>query len=108
MAEIDINIKKSTVILATAGKYCEDDIKLLVGLQEKTVTADTVSKMITPDAEYAGLSKITVNPTPSTSKTVTPSTVEQTVNPDTGKLLCYCCSCSVGCSTSSDCRYSRC
>lgn len=58
-----------------------------VPTQTKTVTAiasGTVS--VTPDSGYT-LSEVTVNPTPSQTKSVTPSTSAQTISPDSGKLL---------------------
>ena len=38
-------------------------------------------------SEGKTIKKVTINPTPSQSKTVTPSTSQQTVSPDSGKLL---------------------
>ena len=54
--------------------------------EEKTVTAGTSTKVVTP-SNGKTIKKVTVNPTPSQSKTVTPSTSQQTVSPDSGKLL---------------------
>ena len=55
--------------------------------QSKTVTAGTADVTVTPDATYDGLSSVVVQPTPSQTKSVTPSTSAQTVSPDSGKLL---------------------
>ena len=54
--------------------------------EEKTVTAGTSVKVVTP-SDGKTIKKVTINPTPSQSKTVTPSTSQQTVSPDSGKLL---------------------
>ena len=56
-------------------------------LQSKTVAAGTTDVTVTPDATYDGLSSVVVQPTPSQTKSVTPSTSAQTVSPDSGKLL---------------------
>ena len=56
-------------------------------LQSKTVAAGTADVTVTPDATYDGLSSVVVQPTPSQTKSVTPSTSAQTVTPDSGKLL---------------------
>ena len=44
--------------LNTKGKYCPEDITVVPQLQEKTVTSNG---KVTPDANYAGLSGVTVN-----------------------------------------------
>ena len=49
---------KDGVLLKTAGKYCPEDIIVKPNLQTKTVTANG---KVTPDANYAGLSEVTVN-----------------------------------------------
>ena len=56
-------------------------------LQSKTVAAGTTDVTVTPDATYDGLSSVVIQPTPSQTKSVTPSTSAQTVSPDSGKLL---------------------
>ena len=56
-------------------------------LQSKTVTAGTTNVTVSPDASYDGLSSVVVQPTPSQTKSVTPSTSAQTVTPDSGKYL---------------------
>ena len=56
-------------------------------LQSKTVTAGTSDILVEPDVGYDGLSDVTVEPTPSQSKSATPTTSAQTITPDSGKLL---------------------
>lgn len=53
----------------------------------QTVTAGTTAKTISPSTGNIGLSSVTVNPTPSQTKSATPTTEEQTISPDLGKLL---------------------
>ncbi len=84
MATTNIELNKASVTLATQGTYCTNDILVTAKLQEKTTTAGLSAISVSPDANYAGLSKVTINPTPSGSKT---TTVNGTVNPDSGKLL---------------------
>ena len=75
---------KDGVLLKTAGKYCPEDITVVPQLQEKTVTSNG---KVTPDANYAGLSGVTVNvqaaPTLKT-KTVTPTKSQQNIAADSG------------------------
>lgn len=54
--------------------------------EEKTVTAGTAQKVVTPSNGKL-LSKVTINPTPSQAKTATPTAAQQTIKPDSGKLL---------------------
>lgn len=53
----------------------------------QTVTAGTTAKTISPSTGNIGLTSVTVNPTPSQTKSATPTTEEQTISPDLGKLL---------------------
>lgn len=55
---------KDGVLLKTAGKYCPEDITVVPQLQEKTVTPSETQQTATPDANYAGLSKVTVEAIP--------------------------------------------
>ncbi len=48
------------ITLATAGKYCADNIKVWPFLQEKTVELTDAQQEITPDGGYAGLSRVIV------------------------------------------------
>lgn len=78
---------KDGVLLKTAGKYCPEDIIVVPQLQTKTVTSN--GKVI-PDANYAGLSEVTVNvpATPTQEKTITiTENGTQEVAPDSGKVL---------------------
>lgn len=56
-------------------------------LQSKTVAAGTSDITVSPDSGYDGLSSVTVQPTPSQTKSVNPTRAAQTVSPDSGKLL---------------------
>lgn len=58
MATTNIEMNKSVVTLATGGTYCENDIKVSVKLQEKTMTTNGG---ITPDIRYRGIEKVTVS-----------------------------------------------
>ena len=53
----------------------------------QTVTAGTTAQTIKPSTGNIGLSSVTVNPTPSQTKSATPTTEEQMISPDSGKLL---------------------
>lgn len=53
----------------------------------KSVTADTDPISVVPDAGYDGIAVVGVGPTPSQTKSVTPTSSSQTVTPDEGKLL---------------------
>ena len=78
---------KDGVLLKTAGKYCPEDIIVVPQLQEKTVTSNGKE---TPDANYAGLSEVTVNvpETPTQEKTITiTENGTQEVVPDSGNVL---------------------
>lgn len=57
------------------------------GDTSKTITAGTSNKTSSIPAGYTSGGTITVKPTPSQTKTVTPSTSAQTISPDSGKLL---------------------
>lgn len=54
--------------------------------EEKTVTAGTSAKTVTPTAGKT-MSKVTVNPTPTEAKTAIPSQVAQIVTPSSGNYL---------------------
>lgn len=80
--ELSLTSKRTT--LKTAQKYCATDITLDVAVQDKSVTPSSAPQNVTADTGYAGLGTVTVNPTPSETKT---ATTNGTVTPDSGKLL---------------------
>ena len=57
-----------------------------IELEELAITAGTADKTQTA-ADGKGYSKVTVKPTPSQTKSVTPGASQKTVTPDAGKLL---------------------
>ena len=68
---------KDGVLLKTAGKYCPEDITVVPQLQEKTVTPSETQQTATPDANYAGLSKVTIGAVQTKEVTVTPAKGQQ-------------------------------
>lgn len=67
------NIKVNKTILGVTGTYGGEDINL----QEKTVNPTPSQQEIIPDAEYDGLSKVTVNAIATEELSVTPTTQQQ-------------------------------
>ena len=65
------------VNLNTKGKYCPEDITVVPQLQEKTVTPSETQQTATPDANYAGLSKVIVGAVQTKEVTVTPAKGQQ-------------------------------
>lgn len=65
---MDIKLKSTTGIkLLTAKKYCTEDINVIPELQAKSVTPSAAQQVVTPDANFAGLSSVTVEPGTDTS-----------------------------------------
>lgn len=65
---MDIKLKSTTGIkLLTKKKYCIEDINVIPELQAKSVTPSTAQQVVMPDADFAGLSSVTVEPGTDTS-----------------------------------------
>lgn len=75
---MNINLNNQNgVKLNTKGKYCPEDITVVPQLQEKTVTPSETQQTATPDANYAGLSKVIVGAVQTEEVTVTPAQGQQ-------------------------------
>lgn len=59
--EIKIKSPKGVKLL-TEQKYCVENIDVVPELQNKTVTPSDTQQVVTPDAEFAGLGSVTVEP----------------------------------------------
>ena len=78
------------VITPSAGKFFDQFTVNAAPLDEaQTVTAGTSAKTVSPTGSNIGIKSVTVNPTPSETKSVTLTVPGETVTvtPDSGKLL---------------------
>ena len=71
----------------TEGHYFSSVTVQALNLQEKTVDAEEAEVDVEADSSYDGLSKVTINPIQTESKTVTATKEEQVVSPTSGKYL---------------------
>lgn len=86
---------KSAVPSTDAQTITPDTGKLLSSVEiaatpldeAKAVTANTIPMIVRPSEGKLGMKSVAVNPTPSSTKTVTPTKETQTVSPDGGELL---------------------
>ena len=81
-SDIKVDLAPKT-ITATA----EATLAGINGAIELTAETSAFTKTSTADYSNGFITSVKVNPTPSQSKVVTPTMTEQTVSPDTGKLL---------------------
>lgn len=73
------NIKVNKTILGVMGEYAGDNVTL----QEKEVTPSSIdATTILPDEGYTGLSRVQLNPVPTDSLTINPTTTQQTISRD--------------------------
>lgn len=73
------NIKVNTTILGVMGEYAGDNVTL----QEKEVTPSSIdATTILPDEGYTGLSRVQLNPVPTDSLTISPTTTQQIISRD--------------------------
>lgn len=83
-----INVTKSAgVVLKTEGKYCDQDIKVVPVLEDKSVTPTESAQEIVPSDGKCGLSKVSVGAVQTETKTITPTTSQQTFTPTSGKYF---------------------
>lgn len=83
-----INITKSAgVVLKTEGKYCDQDIKVVPVLEEKSITPTESAQEIVPSDGKCGISKLNVGAVQTETKTITPTTSQQTFTPTSGKYF---------------------
>lgn len=87
---MEIKIKSPRgVKLLTEQKYCIENIDVVPELQNKTVTPSDTQLVVTPDAEFAGLGSVTVEPgavTADATATADDIRLDKTAYGATGKM----------------------
>lgn len=76
-----------TVENPSEGHYFSSVTVQALNLQEKTVDAEEAEVDVEADSSYDGLSKVTINPIKTESKSITATKEEQVVSPTSGKYL---------------------
>lgn len=76
-----------TIENPSEGHYFSSVTVQALNLQEKTVDAEEAEVDVEADSSYDGLSKVTINPIQTESKTITATKEEQVVSPTSGKYL---------------------
>ena len=85
---MNINITNPLgVICKTQGKYCAEDITVVPTLEEKSATPMESAQEIVPSAGNCGISKLNLGAVQTETKTITPTTSEQTFTPTSGKYF---------------------
>lgn len=86
MTQINLT-STADVTLKTAGKYCEDDIKIVQNLEEITATPTDEVQEFVPSEGKNGISRVVVNETPTEDVEVKSTEDTELVMPSDGKFI---------------------